>query len=58
MGAALAAGQDLAVAGALGRAWSLGVATVGAALVAGVVAAAPTALVTLARDPVRELQES
>jgi putative ABC transport system permease protein len=58
VGAALAAGQDFAVAGALGRAWPLGVATVGAAVAVGVVAAAPTALVTLARDPVRELQES
>ena len=56
-GAALAAGQDLAVAGALGRAWSLGAATVGAALVVGVAAATPTALATIARDPVCELQE-
>jgi putative ABC transport system permease protein len=57
-GAALAALQDPAVAAALARTWSLGVATVGAALVVGIVAAAPTALATLARDPVRELQES
>lgn len=57
-GAAVATMQDPAIAAALARAWSLGVATVGAALVVGVVAAAPTALVALARDPVRELQES
>jgi hypothetical protein len=58
VGAALAAGQDLAVAGALGQAWSLGVATVGAAIALGVAAGTPTALATIARDPVRELQES
>lgn len=57
-GAALAALQDPAVAAALGQVASLGVATVGAALAVGIVAALPTALVTLARDPVRELQES
>jgi hypothetical protein len=58
LGAALAAMQDPAAAAALARAWSLGLATVGAALVVGIVAATPTALVALARDPVRELQES
>lgn len=57
VGASLAAGQDLTVAGALGRAWSVGVATVGAALAVGVAASIPTALATIARDPVCELQE-
>ncbi|WP_242344632.1 FtsX-like permease family protein [Anaeromyxobacter terrae] len=56
-GAALAAAQDPAVAAALARAWSLCVATVGAAVAVGVAAAIPTALATIARDPVRELQE-
>jgi putative ABC transport system permease protein len=58
LGAVLAVMQDPGAAGALGRASSLGLATVGAALVVGIIAATPTALVTLARDPVGELQES
>jgi hypothetical protein len=57
-GTAVAAVQDPAVAAAFARAWSLGVATVGAAIAVGVAAATPTALSTIARDPVCELQES
>jgi hypothetical protein len=57
-GAGLAAGQHVAVAATLARAWTLGGVTVGAALAIGVIAAAPAAFASVARDPVRELQES
>lgn len=56
-GAALAAFQDAGVARGLSTSWALAVATVAAAAAIGVLAAAPTALATIARDPVGELQE-
>lgn len=58
VGTLLAASQDAGVAPVLARSWSLGFTTIGAALGMGVVAAAPTAFASVARDPVRELQES
>lgn len=55
-GAALAAGQDPAVAAVLTTSWTVASTTVAAALALGVVAAAPTAAIAVARDPVRELE--
>jgi putative ABC transport system permease protein len=57
-GAALAAAQDGTVVEVVASAWIVAATTVAAALAVGVVAAAPTALLAVARDPVRELQES
>lgn len=56
-GAALAAAQDPAVGAVLAAPWAVAVATIAAALGLGVVAAAPTAVIAITRDPVRELQE-
>jgi putative ABC transport system permease protein len=58
MGAAVAVAQAPALAAAVAMAWPLTVSTVAAALVLGVVAAAPTALASILRDPVSDLQES
>jgi hypothetical protein len=56
-GAALAVGQDPALAAVVASAWHVSATTVAAALGLGILAAAPTAFVSSARDPVRELQE-
>lgn len=56
-GAALAVGQERVVVAVLAAAWAVAVTTVAAAVAVGVLAATPTALVTVTRDPVRELQE-
>lgn len=56
-GTALAAAQDPGVAAASWRSWPFVVPMLGASLAIGLVTAAPTALATLARDPVAELQE-
>lgn len=56
-GAIVAVGQDLAVAAVVASAWRVTATTIAAALSLGILAAAPTALVSVARDPVRELQE-
>jgi hypothetical protein len=56
-GAALAVAQDRSVVEVLASSWALATMTAAAAVVVGLVAAAPTALATVARDPVRELQE-
>lgn len=56
-GLALAAAQDPGVAGALWSSWPFAAAMLGASLGIGLITAAPTAVATLARDPVAELQE-
>lgn len=56
-GAVFAVGQDPAAASLVASAWSVTATTIAAALSLGILAAAPTALVSVARDPVRELQE-
>lgn len=56
-GAAFAVGQERVVVAVLATAWAVAVTTVAAALGLGALAAVPTALVTVTRDPVRELQE-
>ena len=45
------------LAAAVASGWHVSATTVAAALGLGILAAAPTALVSVARDPVRELQE-
>lgn len=56
-GAALAAVQDVDASAVVAGALGVALATVAAALALGVLAAAPTALLAAARDPVRDLQE-
>lgn len=56
-GTLLAWSQDPGVVAVLPRAGALAATTIGAALGIGVAAAAPTAIASALRDPVRELQE-
>jgi putative ABC transport system permease protein len=56
-GAVLAASQAPAGASASGEAWGLSVVTIAAAVGVGILAAAPTALAAVMRDPVRALQD-
>jgi hypothetical protein len=57
VGTVLALSQGDASVALLARGWTLGVATIGSAIVTGVIAAVPAAVAVSLRDPVRELQE-
>lgn len=57
LGAVIAAVQDAAVADVVAGGWAVAGTTVAAALGLGAVAAVPTAIAAVVRDPVRELQE-
>lgn len=56
-GAAFAVGQERVVVAVLAAAWAVDVTTVTVALGLGALAAVPTAVATITRDPVRVLQE-
>jgi ABC-type lipoprotein release transport system permease subunit len=56
-GATLAIGQDPSLVAVVGGPWDVVAFTIAAALGIGIVAVAPTAIVSVTRDPVRELQE-
>jgi putative ABC transport system permease protein len=57
VGALLALSQGDASVALLAHGWAVGVATIGSAIVTGVIAAVPAVLAVSLRDPVRELQE-